>query len=458
MDYGILSIIPIVLVLILVFATKNAFISIAFGILTGSIIILAKEGEFLVGTTELVKVFSNGDTVMIIFFVMLIGALVYAMEASGGTEALSIYFSKKKRNAKSKIGIQLFTMLTGLVMFVDASSSMAMTSVVGGPLFSQAKIPKEKLALIANSTGAPIAWIIPFGGAGAMTAGILSQIEGIEGNSFSYVLQAVPFQFYTLALLLLLLVSIIFNFEIGGLRKISSKEYTETIVTFNTDIPASKKPKIANMIIPICILITSIFTLLLVTGKGNLFNGAGALSIFVSGLISLVLTMVLYMVQRITTLDKCLGWFFHGMKNMLEVTVLLIIAFTFSGIITRLQTASYILQVISGVHIGLMPFFAVIICAVIAFATGTSSGTVALATPIILPIIIMSGGNIPLVIGAIISGAVFGDQCSPISDSVILTSSLTGVNAITHVKTQLPYTIIALAMSVVMYLILGFII
>ena len=452
MDYGYLSLVPIFMCLFLVFISKNAMLSILGGILTGSTLIIIKEksAETIISSAQ--TVIQSTSTLQIILFVLLIGALSSVMTHSGGVTGLIRYFEGKKSSLNSKISIQLFAIMIGMLMFVDASSSMAITAVVGKPLFTNAKIPREKLALITNSTASPIAWIVPFGGAAAMTSGILMQVSGFEENSFSYVLKAIPYQFYTISLLLFLIVTITFDFEIGTMKRVQFVEDKTIIDTFSQNFPKAR-----NIIVPTIVLMSSIFILLYITGGGNIFTGNGASSVFYAGVIAIIFTFLFYLLQGIVSTKEYTLWLYDGVKSMLPITVLLFVAFIFSNILAGVGTANYLLNIFDFISADYLPFFIFIIASIIAYCTGTSSGTVAIVTPLVIPMALLEGGNIPLALGAIISGAVFGDQNSIISDSAIVTSSVTGVDVISHLKTQMPYTMVAFSIAAVLYLIFGFI-
>ncbi len=452
MEYGFISLIPIIVVLVLIFVSKNAFVSIIVGLLTGSVIILIGEGETLMALNSVVGVFASASNVMVIFFVMLVGGLLGLMRHSGGLNGLVLYLSRKKEKANSKVMAQLFVMLIGILMFVDATSSVATTALVGRPLFYQNKLSKDRLGLICNSTSSPIAWIIPFGGAAALVAGALNNVDGIT-NGFELTLRAVPFQFYTIILMVIIFLSVVLKFEFG------KRKTEEEITSQYQDISEEKlQGKARNMIVPLIVLVVSIFVLLLVTGGGNIMSGDGSTSVFLGGIIAIAFAIIFYSFQKICKVSQSIQWCFDGMKDMLEVTVLLIVAFGFSSMIGYLGTANYLVLITANLPTALLPVLALILSAVIAFCTGTSAGTVLLMIPLIIPMGLGDEAMIVLLTGAIISGSVFGDQNSVISDTVIMTSSMIGIDPIDHFKTQIPYTGLAVLVSAVLYLVVGFII
>lgn len=450
MNKEIFSLLPIIICFSVIFINKNPFIAIGGGILTSLLILYFENPNFYFLASSL-EVITSTSTIKTLFFILIIGALVKAMDKSGGIKGLVTYLELKKININSKIGVQLFTMLIGILLFVDATSSIAITSVVGKPLFEKAGISKEKLALIVNSTASPIAWLIPITGAGAILSSLISQVEGIGDNSFNYVFKAVPFHFYTIILLIILILSVIFNFDMGGIRKIKVSKSSDT------KIDKSYIGKARNMVVPIIVLILSIIFVLLITGGGNILRGNSSDAVFYGGLIALLFTLIFFKVNSKTKLKDCLFWYYDGIKSMALITLLLLIAFIFSNLLSKVGTAKFLLSLFKSAPLGLLPFIALVLSSAISISTGTSGGTVAIITPIFLPIALLGNVNIPLLLGAIVSGAVFGDQNSIISDSVILTCSVTGVEPRTHVKTQLPYTIVSLILSAVLFLILGLI-
>lgn len=450
MNFGIVSVLPIFVCLAMIFIFRNAFYAIGAGALTALLIIVAQTGRFVL-PQALTEVITSSSTLKTIGFILLVGALVSAMDKSGGVRGMIAFLEKKNVNISSKIGVQLFTMLIGVLMFVDATSSMAMTSVVGKPLFNKAHIKTEKLALIVNSTSSPIAWLIPFGGAGALTAGLLSQFDEIGDDAFMYVIKAVPFHFYTIVLLLLLVVTVLMGKDFGPINKLPFEEITE-----NESDDKSFETKSTCMVLPIVSLLFFIALILLVTGKGNILKGDSSGAVFYSAVITLVINLLYMKAKGFASVRTTLGWYLSGIKSMLMISLLLVIAFIFSNLLSKVGTADYLIGLFTVIKPQLLPLIAFILSAVISFSTGTSGGTVAVVTGIIIPMALMKGLSVPLVTGAIISGSVFGDQNSVISDTVILTSSLTGVNTLTHVRTQLPYTLTSLVISAGLYAVAGF--
>ena len=456
-QYEIMSIIPVIITLSVAFLKKDIIIALISGIISGMLMLTIETNNIFIGINAVTDVFKNISTAQTIIFILLIGALVNIIDRSGGVEGTIKFMTERRNIIKSKVGAQILTQLIGLLLFIDATSSIIVSSTIGSPFFKKYKIPKEKLALIANSTGAPIAWLIPFGGAGALMAGIINDLDIVNGDGFTYVLSAIPYQFYTFMILIIIFLSIIFNFELGSIKHVDYDINTESEIKFNSDIE-NKETSIKNMIFPILLLLVMIFSIMFITGKGSILRGNGQIAVMISAITTLILTYIYYRIQNIVSFKNYIRWSYEGIKNIFPIVFILILSFSFSNILELLQTANYLSSIVEVIPNTLIPVSIMILGAIMAFATGTSGGTVSILIPMILPLVAKLDINVSLVLGAIISGAVFGDQNSPISDSVILTSTATNVQIVDHIKTQLPYTTLALITSVILYLIAGFII
>ena len=457
MTYGIFSILPILLVLTLAFWKKNVFTALIAGLIVASAIVSLHTADYLIGFKVLSEVFSLPSTSQVIFFLFLTGAIMHCTNKTGGVEGLVVYCTEKRKIVTSRFGVEFFTLVLGLLLFIDALSSIIITSSVGKPFFKKYMMPDEKLALISNSTGAAITWLIPFSGAGALMTSFLAPIVldlGLKENPFHLLMSSVCFQFYTIALFIILLVSILCRKDIGPMKKLmqeQSLEHLHADFEFGTDIPASKKAIASSLVIPILLLVGIAFAIIYVTGNGDLTQGDVTIAMFSSGILTLLLSGVWYVANGLTTVNKYIDWCLEGMHGMFDVILIFVLAYAFGSMLHLLDTAGYVAH-----YAVLFPnsFIMLVILAFtscVAYATGSSSATVALLFPIFVPMAYKVGIPLPWTVGAIISGAIFGDQNSPISDSVILTSKISGVNIISHVKTQIPYTGLALLIAFIGY-------
>ena len=327
MDYGIFSLLPILITLTIVFTRKQVFLALMAGILCAAILIGMFTGDYLTGITSIAAVFSDTGTTMTTFFVLITGAIMCVVSRSGGVEGLVRYCTEKRKLVNSPVAAQMISFLLGLLLFVDGTSSIAITAMVGKPFFRKFRVPREKLALISNSTGAAVAWIVPFGSACAVLTTVFSpvaqQLE-IPSDPFSVVMTSTIFQFYTVALLMIILLSILFGLNLGAMKQTCRHNTQTKSAEYQYETAISDRSQILarNMLFPIAFLVAAIFALLLITGNGHLSLGNGSTAVFISGLLTLLLTGIWYCARRICTVEAYTAWCMDGMKNISKAEVL----------------------------------------------------------------------------------------------------------------------------------------
>ena len=359
------------------------------------------------------------------------------------------------------MGVEFFTFLLGLLLFIDALSSIIITSSVGKPFFKKYHLPDEKLALISNSTGAAITWLIPFSGAGALMTSFLAPIVldlGLDINPFYLLMTAVPYQFYTLSLFDILLFVLFTRRDIGPMKKLMQEKelaHHDADFEFGTEIPAGRTASASSLILPVTLLVGIAFSIIYVTGQGNIMQGNVTIAMFASGILTLLLTGVWYVVRKLVTMQKYIDWCLEGMHGMFEVILIFVLAYAFGSMLHLLDTAGYMAHYAVYFPNTFIILVVLAFTSCVAYATGSSSATVALLFPIFVPMAHQLGIPLPWIVGTMISGAIFGDQNSPISDSVILTAKISGVDIISHVRTQIPYTGLALLCAFIGYAVLS---
>lgn len=451
----IFSLIPIAATLFVAFKKKNVFVALLTGLAISGVMILIDIGDYLAAFNSIPNSLGSSYFVKTILFLFLTGSLMTVVSRSGGVEGLIIYCTEKQEIVKSRVGAQLISFVLGLILFVDATSSIVVTALVGKPFFHKYDVPKEKLALISNSTGSAIAWIIPFGGAGAfmtsLVMGIFTDL-GIDDNPFTLIISSAKYQFYGIALIIVVLGAIIFDVDT---KKIKNDDTKLDEYVYDTKILEGKAPLARNILIPITVLLMTIFLVLFQTGDGNVFQGDGGSAVFVAGVVTIVVTGVYYMIQGLVSLDNYIAWCFDGMKSLFELIVILVLATAFAGLTSQLGVPVYLAGIATGVSGNAIIIVSLAIGLLISYSTGSSGAAVALLFPVFIPIAYEMGVPLEFVIGAIVSGAVFGDQNSPISDSVILTTTVTDTSIMDHVRTQIPFTAVALALAAIGFIILG---
>ena len=469
MQYGFWSVVPPILTIVLALVTKNVFISLLIGIFTSSMVLCG--GAPLTGLNDAFYSFihtfeSNGNTITLISF-LLIGALIYLIEKSGGVEGFTEVMLKKRALIKTKRGANIFTWLLGIIIFTSGSLSCMVTGSVSRPFNDALKVPHEKSAFIVHATSTPWCVLFPLSGWLAALAGYLTSGGVPENETISVLLRSIPLNFYCILAVFGTLAVSLFGINIGPMRKAEERaDKTGALdnpgrsgtLTEETMSPSKAKPRVLNMLLPMGVLIATILAVLTITGKGNPTQGAGMQSLLWGCILAVLTICILCVAQKLFSVDEVINEMFKGMGTMLPVAGILLFGFTMGNLVKDLDTGNYLTSVFMGVlSPALLPALSFLLCMLLSFATGTSMGTMAIMSVICLPMAISMGISIPLVAGAVFGGSIFGDHSSPISDTTIMSCATTGCDIIDHVKTQMPYVLIFAAISLVLYVMLGFV-
>lgn len=469
MQYGFWSVVPPLLTIVLALVTKNVFISLLIGIFTSSMVLCG--GAPLTGLNDAFYSFihtfeSNGNTITLISF-LLIGALIYLIEKSGGVEGFTEVMLKKRALIKTKRGANIFTWLLGIIIFTSGSLSCMVTGSVSRPFNDALKVPHEKSAFIVHATSTPWCVLFPLSGWLAALAGYLTSGGVPENEAISVLLRSIPLNFYCILAVFGTLAVSLFGINIGPMRKAEERsEKTGALdnpgrggtLTEEMMSPSKAKPRVLNMLLPMGVLIATILAVLTITGKGNPTQGAGMQSLLWGCILAVLTICILCVAQKLFSVDEVINEMFKGMGTMLPVAGILLFGFTMGNLVKDLDTGNYLTSVFMGVlSPAFLPALSFLLCMLLSFATGTSMGTMAIMSVICLPMAISMGISIPLVAGAVFGGSIFGDHSSPISDTTIMSCATTGCDIIDHVKTQMPYVLIFAAISLVLYVVLGFV-
>ena len=469
MQYGFWSVVPPILTIVLALVTKNVFFSLLIGIFTSSMVLCG--GAPLTGLNDAFYSFihtfeSSGNTITLISF-LLIGALIYLIEKSGGVEGFTEVMLKKRALIKTKRGASIFTWLLGIIIFTSGSLSCMVTGSVSRPFNDALKVPHEKSAFIVHATSTPWCVLFPLSGWLAALAGYLTSGGVPENEAISVLLRSIPLNFYCILAVFGTLAVSLFGINIGPMRKAEERaEKTGALdnpgrggtLTEETMSPSKAKPRVLNMLLPMGVLIATILAVLTITGKGNPTQGAGMQSLLWGCILAVFTICILCVAQKLFSVDEVINEMFKGMGTMLPVAGILLFGFTMGNLVKDLDTGNYLTSVFMGVlSPALLPALSFLLCMLLSFATGTSMGTMAIMSVICLPMAISMGISIPLVAGAVFGGSIFGDHSSPISDTTIMSCATTGCDIIDHVKTQMPYVLIFAAISLVLYVVLGFV-
>ncbi len=475
MEYGILTIIPPLVAIIVAIWLKKVEIALIIGMFLGELILAGWNPFNAIGSTLDVIITKAGDpdNLKIFIFTALMGAFVLLVRVSGGVDGFVNALTEKSKTVKNGKVAQLLAYIIGIIVFVDGLLSIMFTGVVTRPLTDKYKVSREKLAFISDSTSAPINAIIPLNSWGAMLIGLIgAEIAAgtISGDATDLLVKSLPFQFYSIVSILFVLFYILTGLDWGPMKKAelrtktTGKLYDDGVTPLLQDaeedeslVPADKANK-WNMIVPLITLIGGTFVGLLIGGKGDITKGDGTTSILYSIIVTLLIMMFMYTSQKIMSFKEFGEYVKKGVCNMLGLVILLVLAFAIGGVIKELGTGNYLASLVAGkISSAFGPAIIFILGAVMSFSTGTSWGTFSIMMPIGIPMAAAMGANPLLAIGAVISGGIFGDHCSPMSDTTILSSMSAGTDLYSHCKTQIPYALLSAAVSIVLFIIFGFI-
>ncbi len=476
MEYGILSIIPPIIAIVLSIWSKQVFISLFAGILSAEFIMTNFSPLMALGNSidGIVNVFAEDWITKTIMFSFLVGAIITMIQASGGVTGFIDYLTKKTKTIKNKKGAMLLCYITGIIIFIESSITILVSGVVARPLTDKYKISREKLAFICDSTSAPVCGLIPLNSWGATLIGLLGvQISAgvLTGNPVEILIKSIPYEFYSIVALLSVLYYILTDKDWGPMKKAEERARTTgqvlregsvpLVSTDATDVPVKEgvKPDMMNMLLPLIVLIVMMPISLYVTGEGNIMQGSGSTSVFWAVLTCLLFCAVYYMSKKIMTLNEFMQYLYSGIGSMVPVATILIFAFAIGNSISALGTGEYMASLVQGRISGTLgPAIIFILGGIIAFSTGTSFGTFAILIPIAMQMAVAMDANIYASAAAVISGGIMGDHCSPISDTTIMASMASASDHIDHVKTQLPYALLSGSIAFVLYILTGFLI
>lgn len=490
-DYGFLSLLPPVIAIVLAIATRQVYVSLLFGIWLGWMIINGfnpLQGSF--DTVQaLVDVFSVPDNTRTIMFCALVGALIIFIQRSGGVEGFIkhvnrlLHHYEQKKSGSNRVIVQLLAWLTGLLIFVESSISVLTVGALYRPVFDKLGVSREKLAYVADSSSAPSSIIIPFNGWGAFIMSLLVA-EGFT-DPFATMIRAVGYNFYPFLALLLVLIIIFSGKDYGPMRaaerrvreegKLLSDGAQPMISDELTDVEtaAGVKPRAYNMVLPIVLMVLLMPVMLSVTGwegamermpEAPFFKkltyaigqGSGSTSVLIAVIVSTLFAMVFYRVQGILKWKEMIDLTLKGISGMMPLALLMMFAFAIGAVCKELGTGQYIADVAKAwLSPNFVPFIVFLVSCFIAFSTGTSWGTFAIMISIAVPMAKGMGADVYITIAAALGGGVFGDHCSPISDTTILSSMASATDHIDHVRTQLPYALTAGGLAALFYLIIG---
>ena len=498
--FGIWTLIPPLVAISLAFITKNVIVSLVIGIMSGGFILnitgnnpfMALFYSFLDLIERAVGSLADPWNAGIILQVLAIGGVINLVGKMGGAKAIADALSRKAKSAKSA---QIITWVAGLLVFFDDYANSLIIGPMMRPVTDKMKISRERLAFIIDATAAPVAGIAIISTWIGLEVGLIGSAFdsiGVDVNPFGIFLNTIPFRFYNILILGFIVITALLLKDFGPMRKaelecrrgsleLNSNEDINKELSKHDDLEPLPGVKLSiwNAIIPIGALIIGALFSFYYSGYTTIMGGEdsaviqlmqsspasfdaikeafsnadASIALFQSAFFAGLVAIIMGVAKKIFTLSEALDIWVDGMKTLVITGVILICAWSLSSVIKELGTAKYLIQLLSGsLPPFILPSLIFVLASIISFATGTSYGTMGILMPLAIPLAYSINPDMSYVIvstSAVLTGAIFGDHCSPISDTTILSSMGAGCNHIEHVRTQMPYAIFVAVITIV---------
>ncbi|HED24835.1 MAG TPA: Na+/H+ antiporter NhaC family protein [Firmicutes bacterium] len=467
MEYGFLSILPPLLAIVLAIATRQVIISLFIAVWLGASFLHANPitGFFRSVDTYMLESAADPWYAAILIFTMIIAGTLGLVTKAGGAQAVADALTKKVKNAR---GGMIAAWLMGMIIFFDDYSSCIIAGNTARPITDAVKVSREKLSYIIDSTAAPIATVALISTWIGFELGVIGEGYAAIGMEnvpvYLIFLQSIPYRFYSIFAIALVLILAITMKDFGPMYNAEVRARTtgkllrdgaEPLSATDTAVlqPEEGTPmRWYNFVIPVLVIIIATFVGLYVNGGGGevgimeaFGNADSSVVLLWSSSLGALVTVIMVLIQRIVPLQKAIDTLIDGAKSVFPALIILVLAWSLSYVSGELGAADYLVSVVekTGLGIAVMPLLIFIISCFMAFAMGTSWGTMGIVIPLAVPVAFALGGEqfiIPTM-AAVLTGAIFGDHCSPLSDTTILSSTGAGSDHIDHVRTQIPYAL-----------------
>ncbi len=465
-DPSILSLLPPLIAIGLAVWTRLVYVALATGIWLGWTILSG--GNPVTGFAGAIEgtvlVIGEPGNTRLLLFSLLIGSLVVYVQASGGVEGF-VRWLEGRNLVRDARGAGMLAWVIGIVIFIESNITLLVTGAVCRPLFDRYGAAREKLAYIADSTSAPICILIPFNAWGALVLGILGGLD--VGEPLGVFVRSIPINLYAIAAVTLAGFTAWKGLNLGPMKKAEARAAQGTVLSpegelsvdeaaFEVRLSREVPPRAVNMVVPMVAMVAMMPVGLFITGDGVLGQGSGSTSALWAVIAGNLTACVLIAVQRFASLDELVRLGLKGIEALLGLVLILLLAITLNDVCVRLGTGPYVAEVVRNIAWPVLLVPATFITsALIAFATGTSWGTFAIMIPIAVPAAQALGLPLAPFLAASLSGGVFGDHSSPISDTTIVSSLASATDVIDHVRTQIPYALIAGGVAILGFAVVG---
>jgi tetracycline resistance efflux pump len=464
-----MSVIPPLLAIILAIITRQVIISLSIGIWIGFCILESVNpiSGLALAIEGVINVFSDPGDTRVLIFTLIIGGLIATIEKAGGVRGF-IRLLEERKWVNNSARAQWLAYLIGVVVFIESNITLLVAGSISRPLFDRYKISREKLAYIIDSTSAPICILIPLNAWGAVVVALLAS-SGID-QPIDVFVGSILFNFYPMAVLATAAIVIWKRIDIGPMKAAQARTEAGEMLWPNAtpmvdpsilsslsgEVGTNHLDKARFMILPIAVMVLAMPLGLYVTGDGVISDGSGSKSVLWAVLAALFTSWALVLAAGRSKIDELMQTFLKGAGGLLPVSMILLFALALGDVANLLGTGVYVAQLAQDTipSFLLLPLL-FIISSVIAFSIGSSWGTFAIMIPLAMQISTALELSPSMFLAAVLSGAVFGDHASPISDTTVVSSMASATDHIDHVRTQLPYALISGAIATFAFFLLG---
>lgn len=500
LSFGAMTILPPLVSIVLAFITRNVIVSLFLGTFSGCVILNLNGFNIFSAifqgaidfTYRALEVLSDPWNAGIILQVLVIGGVIHLVAKMGGAKAIAEALARKAKTVKS---VQLTTWLLGLAVFFDDYANALIVGPIMRPVTDKLGISRAKLAFIIDATAAPIAGLAIISTWIGLEIGLIGDAFssiGINVDGFSVFLQTIPYRFYNILILVFVFITAITLREFGPMLSAEKKarkalkreallERVEKLEKTHNELEPKEGVKLSiwNAIIPIGTLVFSSLIGFYYSGYSSVMNGADVVAkeifinapfsfsaiqeafsnadasvvLFQGALLASLVAIIMSVCKKIFTISEAIETWIEGMKGLLITGVILVLAWSLSSVIKELGTAAYLVSVLQfAIPKFLLPSIIFILGSIIAFATGTAYGTMGILMPLAVPLAYAINPDMSFIVACtsgVLTGAIFGDHCSPISDTTILSSTGAGCNHIEHVRTQIWYSLFVGAITII---------
>lgn len=466
------ALLPPLVAIVLALITKEVYSSLFVGIVVGALIYSGFKFE---GTVTqifeggIIKVLSDSYNVGILIFLVILGSVVCMMNKAGGSAAFGRWASKK---IHTRVGAELAAIILGILIFIDDYFNCLTVGSVMRPVTDRHHVSRAKFAYLIDATAAPVCIIAPISSWAAAVSGFVKGQDGL-----AIFVRTIPYNFYAILTIVMMVGMVLMKTEFGAMRTheinaLNGDLYTTSARPYENatdDETPNPRGKVIDLVIPIVMLVICCVISMIYTG--GFFSGTDFVTAFsqsdastglaMGSAFGLVFAIIFYMIRRVVNFRDCMGCIPEGFKAMVPAIMILTFAWTLKAMTDSLGAAVFVEEAMRSVAGGIEVILPAIIFLVgcgLAFATGTSWGTFGILIPIVVAVFEKSSPEMMIIsMSACMAGAVCGDHCSPISDTTIMASAGAQCDHVTHVSTQLPYAILAAAVSFVTYIVAGFV-